>query len=62
MNLDTELVGQVAEILGTQTATATVHAALREVLILDLRRKLAAEDMPDLTPEAVEEMRRPRQL
>jgi Arc/MetJ family transcription regulator len=60
MNVDMELVEKVAAILGTKTTTATVHAALDEVIKLQLRRELADHDFPDLTPEALEEMRRGR--
>jgi Arc/MetJ family transcription regulator len=62
MNVDMELVEQVSKVLGTKTTTATVHAAMDEVLKLRLRRELAAHDFPDLTPETLEEMRRPKDL
>jgi Arc/MetJ family transcription regulator len=32
MNIDHDLVAQAQEILGTENATATVHASLREVI------------------------------
>lgn len=60
MNVDMELVEEVAKILGTKTTTATVHAAMDEVLKLKLRRELAADDLEGLTPEMLEEMDRPR--
>jgi Arc/MetJ family transcription regulator len=59
MNVDMELVEKVAAILGTKTTTATVHAAMDEVVKLELRRRLAEDDLPGLTPEAMEEMDRP---
>lgn len=62
MNIDMDLVAKAADILGTKTTTATVHAALDEVVRLQLRRELADYDFPDLTPEALEEMRRGRDL
>jgi Arc/MetJ family transcription regulator len=60
MNLDMALVAKAAEVLGTNGTTATVHAALDEVVRHELLRQLAADDFPDLTPEALAEMRRPR--
>ena len=59
MNVDMELVEKVAAILGTKTTTATVHAAMDEVVKLELRRQLAEDDLPGLTPEVMEEMDRP---
>jgi Arc/MetJ family transcription regulator len=59
MNVDMELVEKVAEILGTKTMTATVHAAMDEVVNLELRKRLAEDDLPGLTPEVMEEMDRP---
>ncbi len=58
MNIDMELVAKVAGILGTRNTTETVHAAMDEVVKLQLRRELAADDMPDLTAELLDEMRR----
>jgi Arc/MetJ family transcription regulator len=58
MNVDMERVAEVAEYLGTKGTTATVHAALDEVLKLKLRRELAAAEMPWLNVELLEEMRR----
>jgi Arc/MetJ family transcription regulator len=60
MNLDRGLVGEAASILGTHGATATVHAAMRNVVEREARRRLVKRDLASLTPEAVEEMRRPR--
>ena len=59
MNIDMDLVEKVAAILGTKTTTATVHAAMDEVVKLELRKQLAAHDFPELTPEVMEEMDRP---
>lgn len=59
MNIDMELVEKVAAILGTKTTTATVHAAMDEVVKLQLRLSLAEDDLPGLTPEAMAEMDRP---
>lgn len=59
INLDMELVEQAAHELGTERTTDTVHEALREVIARARRTRLAGRDFEDLTPEAVEEMRRP---
>ena len=60
INLDMELVRKAADVLGTAQTTATVHAALRDVVARDARRKLAKWNLEDLTPEVLEEMRKPR--
>jgi Arc/MetJ family transcription regulator len=60
MNIDASLVDQAAGVLGTHGTTATVHAAMEDVVRRARRRRLAARDLPDLTPEAVAEMRKPR--
>jgi Arc/MetJ family transcription regulator len=57
MNIDTHLVAQAARVLGTEGTTATVHAAMEEVVRHELRRRLAARDFPDLTLEGLAEMR-----
>jgi Arc/MetJ family transcription regulator len=62
INLDEALVAEAAEVLGTAQATETVHAALCDVVDRAARQRLADRDFPALTPEALEEMRRPRQL
>jgi Arc/MetJ family transcription regulator len=60
MNIDASLVDQAASVLGTHGTTATVHAAMEDVVRRARRKRLAARDLPDLTPEAVAEMRKPR--
>jgi len=62
INLDTELVNAAAAVLGTARTTDTVHAALRAVINQAARERLAQRDFPDLTPRALEELRRPQQL
>lgn len=57
INLEVDLVDAAAHVLGTSRTTDTVHAALREVVDRDVRRRLAQRDFPDLTPEALEELR-----
>jgi Arc/MetJ family transcription regulator len=60
MYLDRDLVNAAAAALGTKKTTETVHEAMRDVVGRARRRKLAARDLPDLTPEAIEAMRRAR--
>lgn len=60
INLDADLVQEAADVLGTTRTTDTVHQALREVVALAARRRLAANDFPELTLESLEAMRAPR--
>ena len=62
INLNTELVDAAAAVLGTARTTDTVHAALRAVIDRASRERLAQRDFPDLTPEVLEQLRRPRQF
>lgn len=62
INLDVELLDRAAAVLGTRRMTDTVHAALEQVVAVALRRRLASQDFPDLTPERLEELRRPRSV
>jgi Arc/MetJ family transcription regulator len=59
INLDMDLVDEAARELGTQRTTDTVHEALREVVARARRARLARRDFEDLTPEALERMRKP---
>jgi Arc/MetJ family transcription regulator len=59
INLDMDLVQQAARELGTERTTDTVHQALRDVVARSRRARLAQRDFEDLTPEALEAMRRP---
>jgi Arc/MetJ family transcription regulator len=58
INLDMDLVDQAASELGTRRTTDTVHQALREVVARARRTRLAARDFEDLSPDALEAMRR----
>jgi Arc/MetJ family transcription regulator len=60
LNLDDELVADAARTLGTNGTTDTVHAALREVVARQRRRMLVDLDFPDLTAEALSQMRASR--
>jgi Arc/MetJ family transcription regulator len=61
INLDAELVDAAAAVLGTERTTDTVHAALRAVIDRAARERLAQRDFNDLTPDVLEQLRRPRQ-
>jgi Arc/MetJ family transcription regulator len=58
--LDIDLVREASTALGTHRTTDTVHAALREAIAQHRRRRLAGRELPGLTLEGVEEMRRGR--
>jgi Arc/MetJ family transcription regulator len=61
INLDTELLREAAELLGTERITDTVHAAMREVVDREYRRRLANRRLfTDVTPQELEAMRRGR--
>jgi Arc/MetJ family transcription regulator len=59
INLDTELLDAAAAVLGTARTIDTVHAALRDVVDRAARERLARRDFADLTPGALERLRRP---
>jgi Arc/MetJ family transcription regulator len=59
INIDMDLVEQAARELGTRRTTDTVHQALRDVVARARRARLAERDFEDLTPEALEALRRP---
>ena len=59
LNLDFGLVEEARSALGTKGTTETVHAALREIVLRDRRRRLLERDFSMLTPELIEELRRP---
>jgi Arc/MetJ family transcription regulator len=60
MNLDTDLVAQARDLLGTNGTTDTIHRALSEVVLRERRKRAAALRFDDLTPEALDELRRTR--
>ncbi|MGZ8438290.1 MAG: type II toxin-antitoxin system VapB family antitoxin [Candidatus Limnocylindrales bacterium] len=62
IDLDLGLVREAAAMLGTTRTTDTVHAALAEVVARRRRAALARMDLPDLTPEALDEMRATRMI
>jgi Arc/MetJ family transcription regulator len=58
LNLDVDLVAQARDVLGTNGTTDTVHRALEDVVRRARLRELAAETFDDLTPEALDDLRR----
>jgi Arc/MetJ family transcription regulator len=60
LNLDIDLVAQARDVLGTNGTTETVHRALEDVIRREHLRRLAERTFEDLTPEVLEELRRPR--
>jgi Arc/MetJ family transcription regulator len=62
LNIDPDLVAEAQEVLGTKNATDTIHAALDDIVRRNRRRRLLTYDLPDLTPEALEEMRSVRRF
>ena len=60
MNIDHELVEQAQGILGTETATATVHRALDEVIRRFHLERLAARDFANVDLGETQALRRPR--
>jgi len=59
INLDMDLVKQAAHELGTERTTDTVHEALRGVVARARRARLAERGFEDLTPDALDAVRRP---
>jgi Arc/MetJ family transcription regulator len=60
LNLDMDLLKDAQDVLGTSRATDTIHEALAEVVNRRRRQRLAERELPGLTPESLEEMRRNR--
>jgi Arc/MetJ family transcription regulator len=60
LNLELELVAQAREVLGTNGTTDTIHRALEDVVRRERLQALAERTFEDLTPEALDELRRTR--
>lgn len=64
VDVDRELAGKAAEILGAKSLKETVNRALLEVVNAELRRELAdrirAGTLPVPTQEEYDELRRPK--
>jgi Arc/MetJ family transcription regulator len=63
INLDRQLVEEAAALLGTNQISDTVHAAMRDVVAREHRRRLAARDLfAGMDAAAFDAMRRARAL
>jgi Arc/MetJ family transcription regulator len=60
LNLEFDLVARARRILGTRGTTDTIHRALEDVVRRERLRALADETFEDLTPDALDELRRTR--
>jgi Arc/MetJ family transcription regulator len=60
LKIDSELLMEARQQLGTSNGDETVERALKEVINLGRRRRLAEAVLPGLTPESLEEIRRNR--
>jgi Arc/MetJ family transcription regulator len=60
LDLDLDLVAEAKEVLGTRSATDTVHTALSDAVRRARIERLLRRDFSELTPEKIEELRRPR--
>jgi len=60
LNLRVDLVSEARNVLGTRSATDTIHRALEEVVRRKRLGELADERFDDLTDSALEELRRTR--
>jgi Arc/MetJ family transcription regulator len=58
LNLKLELVAEAREVLGTKGTTDTIHRALEDVVRRERLQALADERFEDLTPEALDQLRR----
>jgi hypothetical protein len=58
LNLELDLIREAREVLGTRGTTDTIHRALEDIVRRDRLKALAAERFEDLTPEALDELRR----
>ena len=60
LNLPVALLQAAEKEIESSSATDTVTVALRELVAARRRKRLLEMELPDLTPEFVEELRRPR--
>lgn len=61
-NADADLLARAQQVLGTATATDTINTALAEVVRRDDLSRLVDLVPPDLTPEMLRELRKPREF
>ena len=60
INVPEDILVQAQEAFGTRSPTVAIRRALEEAVARHHRQRLLEMDWSDLTPEAVDEMRRPR--
>jgi len=60
-NADADLLERAQQALGTRTATDTINRALAEVVRRDDLGRLVDLVPPDLTPEMLAQLRKPRE-
>ena len=60
VNLPISLLRAAQEEIGSTSATETITAALAELVARRRRARLLVMDLPDLTPDSVDALRRPR--
>jgi Arc/MetJ family transcription regulator len=60
LKLDPDLLNEAALYLGTKEPEETIEVALREVIDLQKRKRLAARRLTHLTPETLGDIRGPR--
>lgn len=59
LNVDEALLENAKELLGTDSMTEAINGALEEYVSLQMRLRFLERDL-DLTPEMLDELRRPR--
>ena len=60
MILPVDLLREAKQETGTTSATVAITTALSELVARRRRARLLDVDLPDLTPEALDRLRRPR--
>lgn len=58
--LDSDLLTEAAEVLGTKKTTETIRRSMEEVVRRERLETLFQWDFQDLTPDALAEMRKPK--
>jgi hypothetical protein len=58
LNLDTSLVAEAREVLGTAGTTDTIHRALKEIVVRERRRRAAGLRFDWVTPQELDRLRR----
>lgn len=61
-NADADLLAAAQQALGARTATDAINQSLAHVVRRQALQRLAGYDFPELTPEALVELRAPRSI